>query len=98
MNKAYIFFNDENNKDYNGEGPYVLVFNDKVIASHYCSNRSFANHDLTVWKLEQLEQNDIKEVYSNDRLVWKKRAEEINKITQAEFEIAEDNYIAKNCF
>ena len=52
MNKAYIYFNDKNNKEYSGEGGYVLVFDDKVIGNHFCSNRSFANHDLTIWRIE----------------------------------------------
>ena len=57
MNKAYIYFNDKNNKEYSGEGGYVLVFDDNVIGNHFCSNRSFANHDLTIWKIEELEKN-----------------------------------------
>lgn len=97
MNKAYIYFNDTDIKNFSGEGPYVLVFKDEVIASHFCSNRSFANHDLTVWKLEALEKYNIDEVISNDVVVWKKENEEINNRTQAEFEVANDIYEAKYC-
>lgn len=97
MKKAYIFFNETNKKNFSGEGLYVLVFEDEVIASHFCSNRSFANHDLTVWKLEALQKYNIDEVISNDVVVWKKENEEINNKTQAEFELANDIYEAKYC-
>lgn len=98
MNKAYIYFNDKNlGKDYSGEGPYVLVFEEQAIASHYCSNRSFANHDLTVWKLEKINEYNIDEIYSNENLVWKRESKEINDKTQTEFEVANDNYEAKYC-
>ena len=91
MNKAYIYFNDKNlGKDYSGEGPYVLVFEEQAIASHYCSNRSFANHDLTVWKLEKINEYNIDEIYSNENLVWKRESKEINDKTQTEFEVAND--------
>ena len=70
--KAYIYFNDKFNLDYDGEGPYVLLTEDgKCIGDHYCSSRNFANHDLTVWRLEELKENNISEVYSNGKLVWK---------------------------
>lgn len=98
MNKAYIYFNEEELTNYSGEGLYVLVFNDKVIASHYCSNRSFANHDLTVWKLEALEKYNIDEVISNGSVVWKKDDEEVNKETQNQFKLANDIYEAHNCY
>lgn len=97
MNKAYVYFDDKNMNNFSGEGPYVLVFNDEVIASHFCSNRSFANHDLTVWKLEALEKYKIDEVISNSVVVWEKENEEINNKTQAEFEVANDIYEAKYC-
>ena len=97
MKKAYIYFNETNKKNFSGEGLYVLVFEDEVIASHLCSNRSFANHDLTVWKLEALQKYNIDEVISNDVIVWKKESEEINNKTQAEFELANDIYEAKYC-
>lgn len=97
MKKSYIYFNETNKKDFSGEGPYVLVFDDEVIASHFCSNRSFANHDLTVWELEALRKYNIDEVISNDVVVWKKESEEINNKTQAEFELANDIYEAKYC-
>ena len=71
--KAYIYFNIKGNLDYDGEGPYVLVTEeDKCIGSHYCSSRFYANDDLTVWRLEELKENNISEVYSNGKLVWQK--------------------------
>ena len=97
MNKAYIYFNEKNNESYCGEGSYVLVFEDEAIASHFCSNRSFANHDLTVWKLEALEKYNIDEVISNGVVVWKKDNKEVNEKTQVEFEVANDIYEAKYC-
>ena len=78
MNIAYIQCrNEELGKDYCGEAPYVLVFNDEIIANHYCSNRNFANHDLTVWKLDALEKYNIDKVLSNEKEVWSKISEEI---------------------
>lgn len=70
--KAYIYFNSKSKGlDYTGEGPYVLITEDnKCIGEHYCSSRSFANHDLTEWRLEELQENNISEVYSNGKLVW----------------------------
>lgn len=71
--KAYIYFNIKGYLDYDGEGLYVLVTEDgKCIGDHYCSSRNFANHDLTVWRLEELKENNISEVYSNGKLVWQK--------------------------
>ena len=71
--KAYIYFNSKSNLDYNGEGHYVLVTEDnKCIGDHYCSSRFYANHDLTTWRLKELKENNISEVYSNGKLVWKK--------------------------
>lgn len=71
--KAYIYFNIKGYLDYDGEGPYVLVTEDgKCIGYHYCSSRNFANHDLTIWRLKELKENNISEVYSNGKLVWKK--------------------------
>lgn len=97
MNKAYIYFDEENNFNFDGEGEYVLVFNNKIIGNHYCSNRSFANHDLTIWRLEELKKYNIDQVISNDEVVWQKDNEEINDKTQNEFNIANANYEAKYC-
>ena len=81
MNKAYIYFNgfiggfsEGYGKDYSGEGPYVLVFNDNVIANHFCSSRSWAEHDLVYRsdRQELLAELKINEVISNGRIVWKK--------------------------
>lgn len=97
MNKAYIYFNDVNNNDFGGEGCYVLLFNGDVIASHFCSNRNFANHDLTVWRLEILEKYKIDEVISNGEVVWKRQDEEVNKKTQKQFVNANNEYESKYC-
>ena len=97
MSKAYIYFNNKDNKEYNGEGLYVLMFEDKVIGSHFCSNRSFANHDLTIWRLEELNKYEIDEVISNNEIVWSRTNEQINKETDLEFKVANDIYEAKYC-
>lgn len=98
MNKAYIVFNSITDARYSGEGSYVLIFNGEVIGKHFCSNRAFANHDLTVWRIEELDKYEIDEVYSNDELVWKRNDEETNKQTQGRFEVANDIYEALNCY
>lgn len=98
MNRANIFYNLKSEKeDFCGEGPYVLVFNDEVIASHYCSSRNFANHDLTVWQLEALEKYNIDEVVSNGEVVWSNQKEQINEKTQREFNKANLEYEVKYC-
>lgn len=97
MNKAYIYFSDKNNKNYCGEGGYLLVCEGKIIGTHYCSNRNFANHDLTIWRLEELKENNIDEVISNGIIVWAKDNQEINKETNEKFELANDVYEAKYC-
>lgn len=71
--KAFIYFSSKSKGvDYDGEGSYVLVTEDgKRIGSHFCSSRGFTNHDLTEWRLKELRENNISEVYSNGELVWK---------------------------
>lgn len=96
MKKAYIVFDGEN-KRYCGEGGYQLICDDEVIGTHYCSNRDFANHDLTIWRLEELEKNKVDEVISNDVIVWKKDDKQINDKTNDKFEMANVAYEAKNC-
>ena len=70
--KAYIYFNSKSEGlDYNGEGQYVLVTeDDKCIGSHYCSSRCFANHDLTEWRLEELQENNNYFFRKNYRRIW----------------------------
>lgn len=95
--KAYIYYNDKSKgEDYNGEGNYVLVTEDnKVIGHHYCSSRGFANHDLTEWRLKELQENNVSEVYSNEQLVWQN-----NKMLDSakyDFLKANADYEAKHC-
>lgn len=97
MNKAYIYFNDVNNNSFSEEGCYVLLFNNYIIASHFCSNSNFANHDLTVWELKILEKYNIDEVISNGEVVWKRRDEKVNKKTQKQFVNANNEYETKYC-
>lgn len=95
--KAYIYFNNKSKGlDYNGEGQYVLVTeDDKCIGSHYCSSRGFANHDLTEWRLEELQENNISEVYSNGELIWENQ--EMTKDAKDEFYKANADYESKYC-
>lgn len=96
MKIAYIY--GKENKDYCSEGAYELVFNDEVIGNHYCSNRSFANHDLTVWRLEELNKYEIDKVVSNGEVVWKRDNVKINNETNSKFKLANKIYEAKNCY
>lgn len=95
--KAFIYFNLKNkNKNYSGEGPYVLVTeNDEVIGKHCCSSRGFANHDLTVWKLDALHKYNITEVYSNGELIWQN--DELSKEAEQGFISANAEYERKYC-
>ena len=99
MNIAYIECGNEKlGKDYCGEGVYELVFNDEVIGNHHCSNRSFANHDLTVWRLEELNKYEIDKVVSNGEVVWERDNAKINNETNSKFILANKIYEAKNCY
>lgn len=93
--KAFIYFNSKSKElDYDGEGPYVLITEDnKCIGTHYCSSRGFANHDLTEWRLEELQENNISEVYSNGKLVWKN--DEMTENAKKEFHDANTDYESK---
>lgn len=95
--KAFIYFNSKSKGvDYSGEGSYVLVTEDgKCIGGHYCSSREFANHDLTEWRLKELKENNISEVYSNGKLVWKDN--EMTNDTKNDFYKANADYESKYC-
>lgn len=95
--KAFIYFNSKSKGlDYNGEGLYVLVTeDDKCIGSHVCSSRSFANHDLTEWRLKELQENNISEVYSNGEIVWKNQ--EMTEYAKDGFYKANADYERKYC-
>lgn len=80
MNNAYIYFDGFESgyegfgQMYSGEGPYVLVFNNEIIASHFCSSRSWAEHDLTRRsdREELLLKSNIDQVISNGTVIWRK--------------------------
>lgn len=95
--KAFIYFNSKlKGLDYDGEGSYVLVTeDDKCIGSHLCSSRRFANHDLTEWRLKELRENNISEVYSNGELVWKDN--EMTNDAKNAFYKANSDYESKYC-
>jgi len=78
-------------------GKYDLVLEDgTVIGSHGCSNRDFANHDLTEWKLKELEENQVDVVISGERAVWSKGGD--NSETMKEFYRANSKYEALHCY
>ena len=95
--KAYIYFNSKSKGlDYNGEGPYVLITEDnKCIGQHYSSSRAFANHDLTEWRMKELQENNISEVFSNGELVWKNNTMTDN--AKKEFHVNNADYESKYC-
>lgn len=99
MRKAYIYYDDIRYKDsFNEEGLYLLVTEDgEVIGSHISSNRSFANHDLTVWRLKELDQYNIDEVVSGGMVVWRRNDEKVNKKTDEMFQIANIEYEMRYC-
>jgi hypothetical protein len=95
MKIAYIVCN--NSSLFDGVGQYKLILEDHtVIAYHGCSNRSFANHDLTEWKLKELEENGIDIVMSGDKVVWSKDGDNLE--TMKEFYRANSNYEAVHCY
>ena len=69
--RAYIYYGITKDDGYSGPGAYSLVTEDKVTLYHrWCSNRAFANHDLTIGVQTMLQDNGITEVYSNGVMVW----------------------------
>lgn len=95
--KAFIYFNSKSKGiDYSGEGGYVLMTeDDKCIGGHFCSSREFANHDLTEWRLKELKENNISEVYSNGKLIWKNN--EMTNDAKNDFYKANIDYENKYC-
>lgn len=69
--------------------------NAKVIYQRWCSNRAFANFDLTRGCQTILEENGITEVHSNDYIVWKDG--QATRQTLQEFRQANEEYERLNC-
>ena len=70
--KAYIVHNSPLGTNHRGEGRYSLITEKEVIvAEKWCSNRAFANHDLTVWQADKLKEHGVTEVYSSGVVVWR---------------------------
>lgn len=67
---AYIVCEKEEN--YCGAGYYLLTLDGNIIASHGCSNRDFANYDLTFGRIKELFNNKVDIVKSNDEIVYTK--------------------------
>lgn len=69
--KAYIVHNSPLGTDHWGEGRYSLITeNEKIIYERWCSNRAFANSDLTRGIQKILEDSGVTEVFSNGVVVW----------------------------
>ena len=70
--KAYVVHYSDMGTDYWGEGMYALISEkEEVIYRRWCSNRDFANSDLSRGCKGLLEEKGITEVWSNGVLVWK---------------------------
>lgn len=93
--KAYIIHQSELGTDYWNEGRYALITEkEEIIAQKWCSNRAFANHDLTVWQEDKLKEKGVTEVYSNGVLVWQNG--KIADGAEAAFRAANYDYERKN--
>ena len=69
--KAYILCDSPLGSDHSGEAAYYLATEDeRTIYRRWCSNRGFANSDLTRSVEHMLKENGITAVYSNGMLVW----------------------------
>lgn len=65
--KAYVVHDSPLGTDYWGEGMYTLITEkEEIIHKRWCSNRAFANHDLT-----QGIENMLREHGVTDMRVWR---------------------------
>ena len=86
--KAFIVHDSPLGTDSWGEGMYALITEkEQVIFKRWCSNRAFANHDLTKGIENMLREHGITDVWSNGVLVW------IEGVLSAE---AESAFLAAN--
>ena len=86
--KAYIVHNSPLGTEYWGEGMYALITEkEQVIFKRWCTNRAFANHDLTKGIENMLREHGVTDVWSNGVLVW------IEGVLSAE---AESAFLAAN--
>lgn len=93
--RAYIVHDSPLGTDYWGEGMYALITEKEVIvAEKWCSNRAFANHDLTMWNENKLKEHGVTEVFSNGVVVWKDG--KITNEAYAAFREANDWYELNN--
>lgn len=69
--KAYIIHQSELGTGYWGEGMYALITEkEETIFKRWCTNRAFANHDLTKGVENMLREHGVTDVWSNGVLVW----------------------------
>ena len=94
--KAYIVNRTTLSGQDPDEGRYALTDESgRTLYERWCSNRAFANSDLTRGNLKILQDLEITEVYSNDELVWKDGA--ITPKALQEFRQANEEYERLNC-
>ena len=93
--KAYIVNRTTLSGQNSEEGRYALTDESgRTLYERWCSNRAFANSDLTRGCQTILKENGITEVYSNDELVWKDGA--MTPKTLQEFRQANEEYERNN--
>ena len=69
--KAYIIHQSDLGTGYWGEGMYALITEkEETIHKRWCTNRAFANHDLTKGVENMLREHGVTDVWSNGVLVW----------------------------
>ena len=86
--KAYIIHQSDLGTGYWGEGMYALITEkEETIHKRWCTNRAFANHDLTKGVENMLREHGVTDVWSNGVLVW------IEGVLSAE---AESAFLAAN--
>lgn len=93
--RAYIYYGVTKDDGHSGPGAYSLVTEDKRTLYHrWCTNRAFANHDLTIGVENVLRDNDVTEVYSNGVIVWSDG--KISESAAVNFRSANYDYERKN--
>ena len=69
--KAYIIHQSDLGTGYWGEGMYALITEkEETIYKRWCTNRAFANHDLTKGVENMLREHSVTDVWSNGVLIW----------------------------
>lgn len=92
--KAYIVHDSPLGTDYSGAGMYALITEkEETLYKTWCSNRDFANSDLSRGLKSLLDEKGVTEVWSRGILVWKGK---ITNEAYAAFREANDWYELNN--